>query len=507
LVALVAGLKFELRTRVPERRAARSHGFAALASGLLVVPMLTGCLPKTERPDLVSLLVPPAYRAAAPGLNAAVPALDWWRSFHSAELTRFIEEAQTANLDIGAAMGRIMQADAQAKITGAPLLPTLDFEGLGSRSRTPSRGGAVSTASSVVSPTGATEIGEYRAALNASYEIDFWGKNRALSQAAEESAVSARFNKEVVVLSTIVSVGTAYLNILVSQDRLRIARQNLAAASRILTLIQQRAQQGTASDLDVAQQESLVATVRATIPAFDQTLRQNIAVLAVLMGRAPEDLLVKGGSLYALTIPRVSPGLPSQLLLQRPDIRAAETNLASAEASIDSARAAFFPTISLTAQGGYDATIFKLLLTPQTAFYNVAVNITQPIFDGLRLQGNLQLQEGRQFEFLKAYCQSILAGFRDVEIALIAIDDEAKRERLLAAAVAASRRAFALSETRLREGVTDLVVVTQTQQTLFTNEDALVLSRLARLQAVLSLYQALGGGWFPPGVALGYGLR
>src|SRR5205085_6545020 len=167
-------------------------------------------------------------------------------------LTRFIEEAQTANLDIGAAMGRIMQADAQAKITGAPLLPMLDFEGFGSRSKA----------------AGKPEVGEYRAALNASYEIDFWGKNRALSQAAEESAVSARFNKEVVVLSTIVSVATAYLNVLVSQDRLRIARQNLAAATRILTLIQQRAQQGTASDLDVAQQESLVATVRATIPAF-----------------------------------------------------------------------------------------------------------------------------------------------------------------------------------------------------------------------------------------------
>jgi outer membrane protein, multidrug efflux system len=453
--------------------------------------MLTGCLPKTERPDLVSLLVPPAYRAGPRNLPAAVPSIDWWRSFHSGELTRFIEEAQTANLDIGAAVGRIMQADAQAKITSAPLLPTLDFEGTGSRSKLP----------------GTSDVGQYRPTLNASYEIDFWGKHRANSQAAQESAVNARFNKEVVVLSTVVSVATAYLNILVSQDRLRIARQNLAAASRILTLIRQRAQQGTASDLDVAQQESLVETVRATIPAFEQTLRQNIAVLAVLMGRAPEDLLVKGGSLYNLTIPRVSPGLPSQLLLQRPDIRAAEANLASTEASIDAARAAFFPTISLTATGGYNATIFRLLLTPQTAFYNVAVNITQPIFDGLVLEGNLELQQGRQFEFLKNYCSSILAGFRDVEVALIAIDQEAKRERVLSVAVASSRRAFNLSETRLREGVTDLVVVTQTQQTLFTNEDALVLSRFARLQDVLSLYQALGGGWFPPGVPLGTGLR
>ncbi len=156
-------------------------------------------------------------------------------------------------------------------------------------------------------------------------------------------------------LTTVVSVGTAYLQVLVSQDRLRIARQNLAAATRVLDLIKQRFTAGTASQLDVAQQESVVATVRANIPLFDQTLRQNIAVLAVLIGRPPIDLKVKGGSLYSLNIPRVTPGMPSELLFQRPDIRLAEANLASAEASVASARAAFFPSInSLTGQSGYE---------------------------------------------------------------------------------------------------------------------------------------------------------
>ena len=123
-------------------------------------------------------------------------------------------------------------------------------------------------------------------ALTASYEIDFWGKNRALSRAAQETAVATRFAKEVVVLTTIVAVGTAYFNVLTSQDRLRIARQNLTAATSVLDLIKQRFNAGTASDLDVAQQESLVASVRAAIPLLDQTLRENIAVLAVLVGRA-----------------------------------------------------------------------------------------------------------------------------------------------------------------------------------------------------------------------------
>ncbi|MFZ1094221.1 MAG: efflux transporter outer membrane subunit [Xanthobacteraceae bacterium] len=473
----------ELRTRALVLKAACSGSSLTGLAGLFLVQILSGCMFGTERPDL-ALSAPPAYRATRGDVHAAVPALDWWRGFRSAELTRFIEEAQTESFDIGAAIGRILQADAQSKIASAPLLPTAAFAGTGARLKS----------------AGLPERGDYRVVLNAAYEMDFWGKNRAASLAAEENVVVARFSKEVVVLSTIVSVGTAYLQILASQDHLRITRENLVAASRILTLVKQRAEQGTASALDVAQQQSLVDQVRANIPLFDQTLRQNIAILAALMGRAPEDLVVKGGSLFRLGIPLVTPGLPSELLLQRPDIRADEANLAAAEASVASARAAFFPTISLTGQGGYESTALRLLFTPQNALYNVAANITQPIFDGFQLEGQLEFAQGRQFELLKTYCQTVLNGFRDVEVALIAIADGAERERLQQAVVTSSRRAFELSEVRLREGVADLVVVTQTQQTLFTAEDNLVLARLARLQAVLSLFQALGGGWLPPGV-------
>ncbi len=477
----------ELRTRALVLKAACSGSSLTGLAGLFLVQILSGCMFGTERPDL-ALSAPPAYRATRGDVHAAVPALDWWRGFRSAELTRFIEEAQTDSFDIGAAIGRILQADAQSKIASAPLLPTAAFAGTGAR----------------LKGAGLPERGDYRVVLNAAYEMDFWGKNRAASLAAEENTVVARFSKEVVVLSTIVSVGTAYLQILASQDHLRINRENLVAASRILTLVKQRAEQGTASALDVAQQQSLVDQVRANIPLFDQTLRQNIAILAALMGRVPEDLVVKGGSLFRLGIPLVTPGLPSELLLQRPDIRADEANLAASEASVASARAAFFPTISLTAQGGYESTALRLLFTPQNALYNVAANITQPIFDGFELEGQLEFAQGRQFELLKTYCQTVLNGFRDVEVALIAIADGAERERLQQAVVTSSRRAFELSEVRLREGVADLVVVTQTQQTLFTAEDNLVLARLARLQAVLSLFQALGGGWLPPGVqALG----
>jgi multidrug efflux system outer membrane protein len=472
------------RTRARATDAGTLRPVFVVFMGLTLVQMLSGCTFPTARPDLAPD-IPPKYGAGKG--ESAPPALDWWRGFRSRELTNLIEEAQLANLDIGAAVGRIIQADAQAKIVGAALLPEVEFAGFAERFKN----------------SGAPERNLFHAALNASYEIDFWGKNRAFSRAAQETAVASRFNKEVVVLSTIAAVGNAYFQVLSAQDRLRINQSNVEAASRILNLIKQRFEAGTASQLDVAQQESLVGQVRANIPIFDQALRQNIAVLAVLIGKPPVEVVVKGGNIYRLAIPRVTPGLPSELLFQRPDIRSAEANLASADASVEAARAAFFPTISLTGQAGYESNVLKLLFTPQNAFYNIALNITQPLLDGFRLEGQLELTQGKQFELVKVYCQTILSAFGDVEIALIAIAESLERERLQQIVVNSSREAFRLSEARLREGTIDLVTVLQTQQTLFTAEDNYSLARLARLQAVLSLFQALGGGWMPPGAAAG----
>src|SRR5215831_8224860 len=182
--------------------------------GLTLVQMLSGCSFSSERADLAAE-IPPKYGAGQG--QSAPPSLDWWRSFRSRELTNLIEEAQVANFDIAAAIGRILQADAQAKIAGAPLLPAVDFVGFAERFK---NAGA-----------GSPERNLFHAALNASYEIDFWGKNRAASRAAEETAVATRFNKEVVVLSTIAAVGNTYFQVLSAQDRLRIARENFNAAN------------------------------------------------------------------------------------------------------------------------------------------------------------------------------------------------------------------------------------------------------------------------------------
>jgi multidrug efflux system outer membrane protein len=453
---------------------------------------LSGCI-STERPDL-AVDIPPAYRTAHGMSPAGRPALDWWRGFRSAELTKLVEEAESANFDIAAAVARITQADAQSKIVGAALLPAINLNSTAARSRSSQANGGGGGGG------GGSEQSSYNAVLNASYEIDFWGKNRALSRAAQENAIGVRFDRDTIAVSTVVSVATAYFLVVSSQERLRTARENVAAASRVLTLIRQRFEAGTVSALEVAQQEALVAAQRATIPQLDQTLRQSIAILAVLIGRPPESLKVRGGSLYGLGIPRLSPGLPSELLLQRPDIRSAEAQLAAADASVEAARAAFFPSISLTGQYGIASTALKNLFTPQAILYDVAANLAQPVFDGFRLQGQLEQAKGRQIELLEDYRKSIVSGFGDVEQALIAIADGAERERLQRVVVETSRRAFDIGETRLREGTVDLVTVLITQQALFQAQDTLAVARLARLQAVLSLFQALGGAWFPPAV-------
>ena len=246
--------------------------------------MLSACL-FNDKADL-ALDIPAAYRDAGRKPHAALPALDWWRGFRSRELTALIEEAQNANLDIAAAIARIVQADAQARVAGAPLLPAIDADASISQTRSSTAGDGTSTTSSATRSRRCATPTRPRSA--ASYEIDFWGKNRAILRAAQQNAVASRFDREVIALATMASVANAYFQVLAAQDRLRIARENIASASRVLELIRQRVAAGTATGLDIAQQESLLASQRATVPLLEQILRQNTATLAVLIGRPPE---------------------------------------------------------------------------------------------------------------------------------------------------------------------------------------------------------------------------
>jgi NodT family efflux transporter outer membrane factor (OMF) lipoprotein len=454
-----------------------------------MVASSAGCILTQDLPN-PALDIPQGYKAARLTNPDAPPTLDWWRGFRSPELTDLMEEAQKVNLDIAAATARFIQADAQARIAGAALLPNLSGTGSETYSRT---SGASASGLSI----GGREVVNYNASLSASYELDFWGKNRDAAQAAEETAVATRFDRDVIALTALSTVANAYFQVLASQDRIRTAQRNIASATRILDAIKQRFKAGTGTDLDVAQQESVLANQRAFVPPLRQTLAQNINALATLVSRPPESIRITGGSLNQISPPRVTPGLPSELLTQRPDIRRQEAQLASSTANVGNARAQFFPSIQLTGQGGYQSSSLASLFQPHAAFFNVVGSLTQPIFDGGRILGNFEFTKARQDELLQTYRKTVVSAFADVDNALVSIRQTTERLRLQREVLAASRRAFELSEQQLQAGTADIVTVLNTQLTYFQAEDSLWQAQLARLLAVVSLYQALGGGWEP----------
>jgi len=461
---------------------------------LAASPTLSGCIIGSERPDL-NLEIADSYRSTPKGgADAAVPAVDWWRGFRSSELTALMYAAQLHNLDIAVAIAEIIQADAQVGVSGAALLPTLTGNANAERQKQ-------SSANSVVSGQGigGTTFNTFQTGLTASYLLDFWGKNRAALYSAEENASAARYNREVVTLTAIVTVANTYFQVLAAQDQLRVTRDNLAASQRILDLIKKQFNGGTASQLDVSQQEALAATQRAAIPPLEVTVGQNIAALALLVGRAPEKFAVHGGSTRNIAVPRVTPGLPSELLYQRPDIRQAEAQLAASNFSVESARAAFFPQIQLTGTTGFQSAALASLFTPGAWFYTLTASLTQPIFDGFLLESQLKQAKGVQLQNLQAYRKAVLSAFADVEKALIALQKFTQQERLQQDVVNASRQAFDVAEKQLNGGTVNLITVLQTEQTLFTAENNLVTVRLNKLLAASSLFQALGGGWTPGG--------
>jgi NodT family efflux transporter outer membrane factor (OMF) lipoprotein len=459
-----------------------------------VVASSAGCVLTQDLPD-PALEVPGEYHPQGYGAQRltdpdAAPALDWWRGFRSPELTQLMEEAQKVNLDIAAAVARLVQADAQARIAGAALLPSLNGNGSEAYSRT---SGSSASGLSI----GGREVVNYSASLSASYQLDFWGQNRDALQAAEETATANRFDRDVVALTTLTSVANAYFQVLASQDRIRTAEQNIASATRVLNAIRDRFKAGTGTDLDVAQQEAVLGNQKAAVPPLRQTLAQNIIALATLVSRPPEGLHVTGGSMNRIASPRVTPGLPSEILTQRPDIRRQEAQLASATANVGNARAQFFPSIQLTGQGGYQSSALVSLFQPHAAFFSLVGGLTQPIFDGGKILGNFEFTKARQDELLQTYRKTVVQAFNDVDTALVSIKETTEKLRLQREVVAASRRAFQLSEQQLRAGTADIVTVLNTQVTLFQAEDVLWQAQLARLLAIVSLYQALGGGWEP----------
>ena len=337
-----------------------------------------------------------------------------------------------------------------------------------------------------------------RITLQASYEIDFWGKNRAQVEAAERSAFASRFDVGTVTLTTQASVANTYFGMLGAQERLTIQQQNLAIAQRVLRVIRDRVAVGTGTGLELAQQETVVAQQEALIPPLQQEVETNRNSLGTLVARPPQGIILAGGTFRALDVPPVAPGLPAEVLARRPDVLNAEAALAAANANIVVARAALLPSVTLTASGGWTSLALETLTRPESLIFNLAAGITQPIFHGGALRGQVQLREAQAEELLSTYRFAILNALVDTENALVALRQTTEQETLQAHAVRMAERSYAISEAQLRAGTIDIVTLLNTQQTLFSARTTLAQARLARLQAAVGLFRALGGGWGTP---------
>jgi len=445
--------------------------------------MLTACSvgPAYKRPDIPP---PAAWREAPPNDAAAIwPSADWWHGFGSQTLDDLIAEAQRSNDDLAIAIARVEEADAQARIAGAALLPSVDL------------GADATRQHAQVSGVGPETFNSFSPVLSASYELDFWGKNRALRAAARATALASRYDKETVALTVVSSVASTYFQALEFRDRLQVARENLANGEKILHGLQLEQTAGIATGLDVAQQETAVALLRAAIPPLQQQFRQAVNALAVLLGKTPESVDVDTGTLNGLTSPQVVDGLPSQLLARRPDVAESEQQLISVNADITVARAALFPSIQLTASGGYASSALTSLLSPANRIWSLGAGLTQPIFHGGALRGQVVFSNAHYRELLSAYHKTVISAFSNVESALVAAQQTQEQQTRQQEAVNKARRAFQFAQTQMSAGTVNILTVLNTENALFSAQDELVQVQYLHLQSMVALYTALGGGW------------
>jgi NodT family efflux transporter outer membrane factor (OMF) lipoprotein len=425
--------------------------------------------------------VPKAFTSPIPANAQVWPQAAWWKTFATPELGTLEDTAQTENLNLAVAEARVLQAQAQTGIEESPLFPNIG-------------GNFTAKRSGSKKPIPSTQ-NQFGLNVSASYLVDIWGQARSNLRAAEESLRSSQYSQQAVALTVASDVANTYFAVLALRERIAITTKNIDAAKRILAITQAKVTNGVSSNLDLAQQEAQLAGQEALLPALQEQEREARYALAVLQGKSPEGFDVTAQNLNGIEPPLVAPGLPSELLARRPDIAEAEANLASAHASVDAARAAFFPQIGLTGSAGYASSMINHLVNPSSFLWDIGASVVETIFNGGLHAAQDDLALAREKELIATYRSTVLNAFSDTESSLGKTAADAEQEKLTQDEVNAAAEAFRISELQYREGVTDLLSVLQSQQTLFTSEDNLVQVKLARLQAIVGLYQSLGGGW------------
>lgn len=395
----------------------------------------------------------------------------WWENFNSPPLNDLVTKALAHNNDLAASVARVAQARADARIARAQLYPQINATAGDSRTLYQSSSGNKNRAQ--------------QAAINVSYELDLFGANRADIDAAEFSAQASEFTREALALVVAADTTRTYLSLLTTLEQQRIAVENLKTSNEVLAIIQAQFNAGRTSALELAQQKTIVATTQAALAALIRDADISRHQLAVLTGAAPQNFQPTLNNFSALALPTIAPILPSALLEQRPDIRAAEAKLQSANANIGVARAAFFPSVSI----GLDASSVK----NTGSAIGLGLSALQPIFTAGALEGNLEVSKQRKEELVANYRTAVLIAFQEASDALSSVKSAAARDVALAEAAKQSQVAYNLARARYLGGAVDYKTLLDTQRSLLATQDSYASARLDQLLAATNLYKALGG--------------
>lgn len=496
--SLVISQALVFRGTIHDHRAARQRKRCAPIIVALATALATGCAvgPDYKRP---AVNTPAQYRRAASDTNTTVTSqsladLGWWQTFKDPQLTAYIAEALTNSWDIKIAASRVLQAEANLRIVRSQFFPSINAGGDLYTTRTSQKG-------AIGLPPGFDphrNYGDVFLSMSA-YEIDLWGRIRRASEAARAQLLANVDAQRAVRQTLVASVATSYLNLLELDLELDIAHRSYDTRTNSLELTRSRETGGIAGKQDVYQAEILVHTAEAAIADTHRRIEQEENQLSILLGRNPQNV-PRSTKLTAESMrAEVSAGLPSSLLERRPDLRAAEEQLVAANADIGQAKAAFYPTLSLTGVYGHQSIALSDLFTGATRAWQFGPAVTLPLFSGGRLRANVKLARARFQESLDTYQQRIQEAFREVSDALIGHQRSQEFRQKQEERTMAHRAATDMANTRYEGGVTSYLEVLYNEQELFNAELVLAQARRDELLSVVELYRSLGGGWTDPG--------
>lgn len=442
-----------------------------ISTSLVALPACTTNFAPQPPVSEAAIAMPAAYDYAAEVETLAQTDYAWWESFDNSALEALVADALAANQTLAQGIANIRASRAALQIADAAFLP---------------QASAGLSASSSTAGQGLDDI-DASGRLSASYQLDLFGANAANREAALASLDAAIFSQRALELTVQADVASNYFSLLAARDQLSVARQNLDISERIFDIVEVRYDAGAISGFDVSAQRAQLANARARIPQIEAQITGFETALAILSGQVPQGFTAPGDDILDVSLPQIPVGLPSDLLLRRPDLLQSEASLRGANANIAAARAAFFPTIDL------GAGLSALLTGGSSLTGSLSAGLAQTVFSGGRLDGQLEASVARRDAQLAAYRQSILSALRDVDVSLQASDTNAAREAQLEIAEAAAADALEAAELRYRAGSDDLTSLLSAQQTYFDASSNLVQVRLDRLTSAINVYVSLGG--------------